>query len=129
MGQKRIYTNDREAHLMRYGDPHFRARYMLSNARQRATKGSLPFDLDREWLKEKLCGSCEVTRLPFDLNIRSRGKGHHSPWSPSLDRKDPDLGYTKDNCRMVVWMYNAAKHVSSDEDVLKMTKALWQQTP
>lgn len=55
-----------------------------------------------------------------------RGCGQMPPWSPSLDRIDPLQGYTPENCRLVVWMYNAAKHISSDANVLRLAQALCQ---
>lgn len=71
-----------------------------------------------EWIEEKLkLGICEVTKLP--LSVISK-----SPFSPSLDRKDNTLGYTPENTRVVVWMYNSAKNKFTDKDVLIMAKAL-----
>ncbi len=77
-------------------------------------------ELSPEWILEKLSkGVCEVTGLPFTYSLESR-----NPWSPSLDRIDPTKGYTLENTRVVVWIYNAAKNVFSDEDVLLMSQAL-----
>lgn len=74
-----------------------------------------------EWIKEKLeTGICEVTGLPFEL-VYGKGK---VPWSPSLDQIIPGNGYTPENTRVVVWLYNSAKNIFTDEDVLKMAQAL-----
>lgn len=70
----------------------------LSIYKSRSKKSNYHFDLDSQflldlWLSQE--GRCFYTKekmniihLKFDF------------WSPSLDRKDPDKGYTKDN---VVW--------------------------
>ena len=64
-------------------------------------------------------GICEVTGIPFTYGLNAR-----NPWSPSLDRIDPSVGYTLENTRVVVWIYNAAKNVFSDSDVMLMAHAL-----
>lgn len=76
--------------------------------------------LTPEWILNKLnVGICEVTGIPFTYGLNAR-----NPWSPSLDRIDPSVGYTLENTRMVVWIYNAAKNVFSDSDVMLMAHAL-----
>lgn len=77
-------------------------------------------ELTPEWILEKLsAGVCEVTGLPFTYSTESR-----NPWSPSLDRIDPMKGYTLENTRVVVWIYNTAKNVFSDQDVLLMCQSV-----
>lgn len=77
-------------------------------------------ELSPEWILEKLSkGVCEVTGLPFTYGLQAR-----NPWSPSLDRIDPSKGYTLENTRVVLWIYNAAKNVFSDEDVLLMCQSV-----
>lgn len=98
---------------------------MLNNARARAKLKGLDLTLTKEWLVEALSsGRCAVTGIEFDLSVKLRGCGQQGPWSPSLDRIDAKQGYTPENCRMVIWLYNAAKHVSEDSDVLRMAQAL-----
>ena len=77
-------------------------------------------ELTPEWIMEKLQkGFCEVTKLPFTYGLDAR-----NPWSPSLDRIDPSIGYTLENTRVVVWIFNAAKNVFKDSDVMLMAHAL-----
>lgn len=77
-------------------------------------------ELTPEWIMEKLQqGLCEVTGLPFTYGLDAR-----NPWSPSLDRIDPSIGYTIENTRVVVWIFNAAKNVFKDSDVMLMAHAL-----
>ncbi len=64
-------------------------------------------------------GLCEVTNLPFVPSEKKMG-----PFLPSVDRTDPKKGYTKDNCKMVIWMYNAAKGSNTHDYVMIMARAL-----
>ena len=77
-------------------------------------------ELTPEWIMAKLkLGTCEVTGLPFTYGLEAR-----NPWSPSLDRIDPKVGYSLNNTRVVVWIYNASKNVFHDQDVMLMAQAL-----
>lgn len=103
--------------------PPGRAKALWTSARNRAEKKGHTFDLTPEWIEEKLlAGKCEATGIPLEL--AGETLKHFRPWTPSLDRTDCHGGYTKDNVRVVCWMYNQAKGVSSHADVIKMAKAL-----
>lgn len=79
----------------------------------------MAFDLDGEWLLSKLSLThCEVTGLKF---VES---GLNSPFSLTIDRHDNSIGYTKQNCKAVVWIYNQAKYTFTSDDVLRFAKAL-----
>ena len=109
---------NRRAHDLRHPESR-----MLANAKNRATSKGWNFDLTPAWAQEKLQkGICEVTGIPFDFE---RGTVNaHNPFRPSIDRRDTSLGYTQDNCQMVVVAYNQAKGTWSHEDVLKLARAL-----
>jgi hypothetical protein len=47
-------------------------------------------------------GVCQISGLKLDFKAPRK-----SPWSPSLDRIDSNLPYTKDNIRIVCWALNA----------------------
>ena len=95
-----------------------RALNLIGNAKNRATKKKVAFDLDVEWLEEKLSiGVCEGSGHMLDISGGTRGA-----FTPSLDRHVPELGYTKDNTKVVCWMYNACKGVSTREDVIKFVR-------
>ena len=88
-----------------------RARRRLKHIRDRF-KGE--FDLDNSWVVGHT--KCEVSGLPFDNTKKI--------FMSSIDRVDPNRGYTKDNCRVVCWGYNAMKLDCTDEDVLKLAMAI-----
>ncbi len=89
-------------------------------AKQRAKKLGLEFSISREivdsWLKT---GKCSVTGVPFDLST-----DRDNPWSPSLDRINPKIGYTEFNSRLVTWIYNRAKGSGTDEDVINFSRGV-----
>lgn len=89
----------------------------ISRLRKRAKKMNMDFDLTMVWMREKIenTNRCEVTNILFDNTIFDNGV---NPWYPSIDRIDSSKGYTKDNCQVVVMIYNLAKG-EWDEDVFK----------
>lgn len=80
--------------------------YKLKDLRMRADDKNLEFDLDRKWIIEKLTkGTCEATGIKFNVKT----KPYLNPYYPTIDRKNNNKGYTKDNCWMVCHMFNIAK--------------------
>ena len=92
----------------------------LNYARDRARKNGIPFELDREWLSEKLIkGTCELTGVKLERSLPTgRYKAH--PFSPSIDKKDPSLGYTKENSRLVCFAINRAMSDWGEEILLEI---------
>ena len=93
---------------------------LFYNAQQRARKKGLPFDLTKEWLKERWTGHCELTGLKFRVG-KERVKG---TYSASIDKIVPEKGYVKNNCRIILMGINALKGIDSDKDMYKIAKAL-----
>lgn len=105
--------------------PEGRTNRLLRAARERASARGQAFDLDVAWLLPKIeAGVCEATGEPFDFNTSYSSR----VWSPSLDRINPLVGYTKNNTQVVAWIYNAAKGVGTHEDVLKLARAICKTT-
>ena len=116
--------------------PHYRTRYGYREIRKTKTltawanqmwafaeKGArgrqLDFTISKEWVRSKLeKGTCEITEISFDLFYRN------SPWVPSIDRIDSTLGYSEENCRMVVWAVNLAKGKWDDSVLLTISRAI-----
>ena len=98
------------------------AKRILSNIKQRNN-----IDLDEVWIQERLDrGTCEVTGISFEFpeyGSKPRGFNYH-PWTASVDKIIPELGYRKENCRLVVWAYNRAKGLWSDEVVLQLARGV-----
>lgn len=101
-----------------------RAYRIWNNARQRAARSGIPFDISFDWFLRRLnAGRCEATGIPLTLEVGS-GSGRGHPFAPSLDQKVPGAGYTPDNTAVVCWLYNCAKGVTTHDNVVKMAKAL-----
>jgi len=84
-------------------DLDFRARELLRAVQKRCRRNGTPYDLDVAWLSERLGKTCELTGLPFDLSVRTR---RPQLYTPSIDRISPGAGYTKANCRVVLFGVN-----------------------
>ena len=98
------------------------AKNLLRGAKQRAKKKTIPFDLTLSWIREKLSSKkCEVTSLPFCFD------GGKHPFGPTIERVIPEKGYTRENCKLVIWAYNAAKGCGTHDHVLTMARALVDQ--
>lgn len=106
-----------------YATPAGRAAQMMCGARHRARLKGVECSITREWIEERVvAGVCEVTGLPF--NLSGQGASSRDPWAPSLDRTDSSLGYTKENTKVVVCIYNYAKSDFTPDDVMRMAIAL-----
>jgi hypothetical protein len=68
-------------------------------------------------------GRCAMSGIIFDRNEKPF-RGYDIPWRASLDRIDNSIGYLPDNIQVVCRIYNSAKYVWSDADVLKLARAL-----
>ena len=107
-----------------------RAYNLRRGAKQRALKYNLPFDLTVEWVEERLSKKvCEITGLPLQL-ITTETYGTFNniqPFSPSIDRIIPKLGYIQENCRIVCNIFNQCKMHWTDADVDIFVRAYYER--
>lgn len=94
---------------------------LVSSARCRSREKNIPFDLDVTEIQRRIdLGRCEMTGMPFDLD---------GDWnSPSLDRIDPDGGYTMSNVRIVITALNVMMNRWGADKVLEIASALKSST-
>lgn len=92
-------------------------------------KESIPFDLDKEWILNKLNiidWKCELTGLPMLKrrdNLEHRQTGFQ--WnSISIDKIIPELGYVKTNVRFVLNQINLFKQDGDDERLYMLAESL-----
>ena len=96
---------------------------LLNNARDRAKRKNLPFDLDIDWLSLKLdIGKCELSGISFEQEIVKQYRSN--PFGASIDRIDPNLGYVKTNCRLICFCVNMARSDWGDEILFKMARGI-----
>lgn len=89
---------------------------MWSRAKKRALEKNIPFSID---LNDIIIPTvCPVLNVPFVINDSGRGPGDYSP---SLDRIIPELGYVKNNIKVISFKANRIK---SDADVVDLKKVL-----
>lgn len=89
-------------------------------ARHRAKRDGVVFALTLEWCA-RYDGHCEVTGLPFQRQAGGIGPG---PYSLTIDRREPGVGYTPENCRFVIYGYNAMKGSGTDDDCRTIALAM-----
>ena len=98
-----------------------RAWLLVDSARQRAKLRRLPFDLDGyqgELQKRIDAGVCEFSGVPLRLD------GGRTFDSPSLDRINPTLGYTRGNVRIVCDLINRALNNYGEDALLVVIDSL-----
>lgn len=100
-----------------------RALTLLKSAERRSHKFNEKLTIDFDFIYDKLVnGKCEVTGVTFDFNKSE--KYDKNPHSPSIDRIDSSIGYTKENTRIVIWQYNLMKGEVSDNELLQLCKII-----
>lgn len=101
-------------------DPkHIKSKKLLYYSKVRAKQKKLKHNLDLKWIQEQIDKNCAKTKLPFSFDLdRDR-----NPFAPSIDRKDNNKGYTKDNCQVTIWAYNCGKGDFNEKDLYIMAKA------
>lgn len=85
---------------------------MLREARRRAKERGVVFDIRPDQVPWPADGKCPVLEVPLERN-----KGIVMANSPSLDRIHSDLGYIKDNVRVVSWRINNLKSNLTTEEI------------
>lgn len=98
-------TKNREKNLELKRASYYRNRHTstFGRIRTRCKKMNIEFSLTPEWIKQRFDnGICELTGISFDM------VGKMTPNSPSIDRINPNGGYTPENCRMIIWSLNRA---------------------
>ena len=97
---------------------------LYSSAKNGAPTRNKAFELSYEDVLSLVKqGHCAMSGIPFDMNEKPF-RGRDIPWRASLDRIDNSIGYLPGNIQVVAKIYNAAKYVWTDADVLKLAKAL-----
>lgn len=100
-------------------DPTYRFRHpwvrSISPRRADAKKRGIPFTLKVADVKAVWTGRCAVTGLEFKME--KTGRKGPQPFSPSLDRIVPGLGYVPGNVRFILHCVNSFKGTMTDEQM------------
>lgn len=89
---------------------------LWNSAKQRAKREHATFDLSPEDIK--IPEICPLLGIPIRRNSPL------SPWSPSVDRIDPFLGYTKRNTWVISFRANVIKNNANPEELRQIADKL-----
>ena len=112
-------NNNRSKDWWRH-NPH---KVLLSGARKRAKKAGIPFNLSIEDIV--IPDVCPIMGIPFEHNFN--GHGGAGPYSPTLDRKDPKLGYTRGNVWVISNKANTIKSNATPEELMLVATKVYEQ--
>jgi hypothetical protein len=121
---KQYYQDSKEktkakSKIDRQNDP---IKYMLYNAKQRAKKKGLEFNIEIEELyKPTHCPIFGIELIYGGTGKTAKGYGAYEN-AASLDRIDPKKGYTKDNVIIVCWEANRSKALLTPEKFYMLAK-------
>jgi hypothetical protein len=98
----------------------------VANARGRALKKDIPFDLTRDDVMEMFeeqDGKCFYSGIKMNI-VKSDALKTHDPFKMSLDCVDPSLGYVKGNVVWCAYCVNALKLKMSKEAMTDVCRAI-----
>jgi hypothetical protein len=93
------------------------------NAKVRAKKRGVPFDLSAAYIYSILPDNCPVFGNPFKF----RGNGVLGPNSPSIDRISPAKGYVEGNIVIVSLKANQIKNAFTAADIRRVAEWMEEQ--
>lgn len=92
--------------------------YILQNAKSRAKKKGFDFNLTVDDFE--IPDFCPVLGIPLELVWGEGTKDN----KPSLDRIDPNKGYTKDNVQVISWRANNLKSNGTLDEFILLVEFL-----
>ena len=92
---------------------------MLKNARKRAKKNNIPFNLTEDYLKSIYPSDMICPVLGFEMSVGLDENGW-ADTSPSLDRIIPEKGYVQGNVVVVSMRANTIKRDATSEELRKV---------
>ena len=98
----------------------------VANARSRAKKRNIPFELTRDDVMsmfESQEGLCYYSGIKLNV-VKSDASKTHDPFKMSLDCVDPDLGYVKGNVVWCAYCVNALKLKMSQELMIDVCRSI-----
>lgn len=101
----------------------------VAQIRARAKKEDLPFDLDADYLEDlwiKQGGECYYTGQKIDFSLTTEKGTHPHYYQPSLDKKNPALGYVKGNVVWCAYVVNRMKNDCTEEKFIDLCRLVLQ---
>jgi len=100
----------------------------FNNARQRAKRDKVPFNLTLQDLIDIAADECPILHTPFVWGPSGLGKGKTRPDSPTLDRILPELGYVKGNVAFLSYRANRIKDNGTMQEHYDIADWIWEHT-
>lgn len=107
--------HDRVKYLKRESGYKNKVTTMYNNAKKRALKYNVPFEIAKEDII--IPNRCPILDIPFII-----GRGKDYLYTPTLDRIEPEKGYTKDNIAVISMLANSMKNSASKEELITFSK-------
>jgi hypothetical protein len=109
--------SQKQQHLKRY----------LNNAKCRARRDNLPFDITHEYLESIATDECPVYGIMFEWGPSKLGKGYTKDNCPNLDRIVPERGYVKGNVAFISQKANRIKDNGTMQDHYAIADWIWER--
>ena len=109
--------SQKQKHLKRY----------LNNAKCRARRDNLPFDITYEYLEKIATSNCPVFGTKFEWGTSKLGKGYTKENCPNLDRIMPQKGYIKGNVAFISQKANRIKDNGTMQDHYAIADWIWER--
>lgn len=100
-------------------------RKFLNNARTRAKRDSVPFDLTKEYLLSIATDCCPIFNIPFEWGVSGKGHGNAKFNGPTLDRILPELGYIEGNVAFISYRANRIKDNGTMKEHYAIADWIW----
>jgi hypothetical protein len=100
------------------------AKALWVSAKYRSKKSRLPFTITVDDILEMIGkdGKCPVFDTAYPLDTR-----RVCDESATLDKRIPELGYTRENCAVISWLANTIKSKATAGQVLRTAQWMYQQ--
>lgn len=125
--QRRYNSSDKgKARNKAYKERHPKrtwAAHARENAKRRARKNNIPFDLSSAYIYSILVDKCPVFGTPFVFH----GNKVLGPESPSIDRIVPEKGYVEGNIVVVSLKANQIKNAYGLDDIKRVVAWMEEQ--
>lgn len=121
-----FHDNFNLTQYIRQPDEYTDFRWYIKSIIRTSKKKKHTYDIDLQYLKdlwELQRGICPITGCKLTLRTHNY-KQVRGPYQASLDRIDNNKGYIKGNVRFVALMFNYARNVFSDQEVIDFCKTV-----
>ena len=100
----------------------------LTNAKSRAKRDNVPYNLTIAYLESIVTDTCPIFGTPFVWGASGLGKGNTRDDTPTLDRILPELGYIEGNVAFLSYRANRVKDNGTMQEHYDIADWIWERT-